>query len=251
MRRLKLALSVALILQATSTFAEDTGESNSNTESRAPAASSSSADEEYNFSWLDPDKKIYVLQNRKYRKARRSGIFASGGTNLSNPYRTEYLFTGRGGFWFTEQFGLEAFYSYVTNRNSDTLTELRNANSNALPFVRDHLQYYGALFSWTPWYAKLNFFNQILYYDWFLNAGIGRVHTQVDTNRSTSTPSKFVKEDFISYYYGTGMNFFLHRNFVIRFDLTGMTYRAKGSDNISLRWIFNYDMSLGLGFLFL
>ena len=28
-------------------------------------------DDEYNFSWLDPDKKIYVLQNRKYRKAGR------------------------------------------------------------------------------------------------------------------------------------------------------------------------------------
>ena len=40
---------------------------------RAPAASGdgSNSDDEYNFNWLDPEKKIYVLQNRKYLKANR------------------------------------------------------------------------------------------------------------------------------------------------------------------------------------
>ena len=42
-----------------------------------------SDDDEFNFSWLDPDKKVYVLQNRKYRKKNRFAIFLTGGLNLS------------------------------------------------------------------------------------------------------------------------------------------------------------------------
>src|SRR3954465_6960282 len=32
------------------------------------------ADDEYSFNWLDPDKKIYVLQNRRYLKAERAEL---------------------------------------------------------------------------------------------------------------------------------------------------------------------------------
>src|SRR4051812_15514010 len=82
-------------------------------EGRAPAseyasraiAKESGGDEEdeYNFSWLDPDKKVYVLQNRKYRKTGRLAISLAGGLNLSNPYRTEYELVPRADYWFSEQ----------------------------------------------------------------------------------------------------------------------------------------------------
>ena len=33
----------------------------------------------YSFSWLDPDKEVFVLQNRKYRKKGRLHLNAGGG----------------------------------------------------------------------------------------------------------------------------------------------------------------------------
>ncbi|MBI3544151.1 MAG: hypothetical protein HY075_12845, partial [Deltaproteobacteria bacterium] len=120
-------------------------------------------DDEYNFSWLDPDKKVYVLQNRKYRKAGRLAISLAGGLNLSNPYRTEYELVPRIDYWFSELFGIEVFYGSLSNHDNNTLTALKQASPTALPFVRENRTYYGAALTWTPWYSKLNFFNKILY----------------------------------------------------------------------------------------
>ena len=47
-------------------------------------------DDDYNFSWLDPDKKIYVLQNRKFRKANAAQLFLMGGMGLGETYRKAF-----------------------------------------------------------------------------------------------------------------------------------------------------------------
>ena len=54
------------------------------------SVTSTTSKAEYDFSWLDPDKKIYVIQNRKYLKAKRALVSVLGGLGLSNPYRTTY-----------------------------------------------------------------------------------------------------------------------------------------------------------------
>jgi outer membrane beta-barrel protein len=218
---------------------------------RSPAKENSeTSNDEYNFSWLDPDKKVYVVQNRKYRKAQRVALFASLGLNLSNPYRTEYVFTPRLSYWFTEQFGLEVFYTGVRNSDNYTLTALKKASPTALPYVRENRSYYGALFTWTPWYSKLNFFNMILYYDWFFNAGVGQVNTAVDHNTRADKSPDFVLENLFAFYYGTGMNFFVTRNWTVRWDLIGMAYSAVGADGVTKSTRTGYDFTLGVGYMF-
>jgi outer membrane beta-barrel protein len=216
----------------------------------AIAAPGSSDDDEYNFSWLDPDKKVYVLQNRKYRKKDRLAIYISGAINLSNPYRSEYMAIPRATYSFSEQFGAEVFFATVSNADNENLKALKKVSASALPFVREHRSYYGGLLIWTPWYSKLNFFNKILYYDWFLKGGLGQVSTALDRNRVAANASDFVLENFTAIYFGTGMNFFVTRNVLARLDLIGMTYGAKGADNVTELRQFNYDFAVGLGYLF-
>ena len=216
----------------------------------AVAAQGSSDDDEYNFSWLDPDKKVYVLQNRKFRKKDRFAIYLSGGINLSNPYRSEYMAIPRVGYSFSERFGAEFFFATISNADNENLKALKKVSSSALPFVREHRSYFGGLVIWTPWYSKLNFFNKILYYDWFLKAGLGQVATALDRNRDASLASNFLTENFVAAYFGTGMNFFVTRNVLARLDLIGMTYSAKGADNVTELRQFNYDFAVGLGYLF-
>lgn len=206
--------------------------------------------EEYNFSWLDPDKKVYVLQNRKYRKANRLAVFASAGNNLSNPFKTEYIGSVRGAFWLTEQFGIEGFFSFLTNSDNSTLKALKNVNSTALPFIRENRSYFGGVLSYTPWYAKLNFFNKILYLDWYFNLGLGQLSTAVDRNRLATGTSSYRFEDLMTVFFGVGQNFYVTKNILVRLDLVGMGYRATGADDVTEYTFTNFDFTAGVGFLF-
>lgn len=209
-------------------------------------------DDEYNFSWLDPDKKVYVLQNRKYRKDGRFAVYLQGGLNLNNPYRSELLYGPRVSYWLNEQFGFDAFYYGINSGKNETYESLEEAatNSGALPFVRRHHSYFGAQFTWTPWYAKINFFNKILYFDWFLNLGAGQAATSVDRNRSKTTPANFVDENVFTIFFGMGQNYYITRNWVVRLDLIGSTYTASSINANTSKRFTNFDFTAGLGYVF-
>ncbi len=236
-------------LKAGSSGADEVGGGRGPASTRGPAAASN-GDEEFNFSWLDPDKKVYVLQNRKYRKAGRFGLSVSGGTNLSNPYKTEYLYSGKGTFWITEQLGVEGFYTGLTNSDSGNFTALKNVNSTALPFVRENRSYYGGLAMWAPFYAKINLFNIILYFDWYFNAGLGQIRTAFDQNRLAGAGPNYKFENLTTFLFGTGQSFYIGKSFQIRLDLTGMAYRATSADNVTIKTFTNFDFSAGVGYLF-
>src|SRR4051812_15075943 len=74
-----------------------------------------SSNDEYNFSWLDPDKKIYVLQNRKYTKAGRALLSGMVNTSIAQPYRNSYGIDLRAAYYFSEAWGVEAFYGLFSN----------------------------------------------------------------------------------------------------------------------------------------
>lgn len=208
------------------------------------------ADDEYNFSWLDPDKKVYVLQNRKYRKKGRFAAFLAGGLEVSNPYRNAWAVVPRAAYWFSEQFGAEVFYANLSNSDSQTLRELRGASSAALPFVRENRSMYGGLISFTPWYAKLNFFNKILYFDWFFNAGAGQTNTAVDQNTFANRGPNYQLEDLFTVFFGTGQQFYVSQHFLVRLDLMGMYYTANAADGKSKSNYTNFDFTAGIGWAF-
>ena len=117
------------------------------------------AKEEYDFSWLDPDKKIYVLQNRRYRKAEHPTFSILGGMGLSGAYRTTYDFEGRAAYYFTEALGVEALFNWNINRSNSTFDALNQASTGTLPTIREIKNQVAGLFQWAPWYAKINVFN--------------------------------------------------------------------------------------------
>ena len=216
-----------------------------------PAYAGESVDQEddADFSWLDPDKKVYVLQNRKYRKAGKPAVFLGGGLDLNNPFRSGYFGTARGAFWATEQFGAEFFYSGFKNSDNATLTALKNNNSASLPYVREVRGYFGGVAAWAPFYGKLNLFNKILYYDWFINLGLAQVSTANDRNRLAAASANYVYENYLGFIFGTGQDFFITRHFSIRWDLIGLTYSATGADdNVRRFYSWNFGTSLGYHF---
>src|SRR4051812_26335749 len=102
----------------------------------------------YNFSWLDSDKEIYVLQNRKFRK---DGHFYVGGNvayNLSQDFLDAYGGTFRAGYFFNEDWGIEAVYGKNSSKESDTAKGVRE--QGAVPFYREIGTYSGAMLVWSP-----------------------------------------------------------------------------------------------------
>ena len=213
-------------------------------------------DDNYNFSWLDPEKKIYVLQNRKYRKAERLQLFALGGIGLGETYRTAYQFQPRMAYWFNEDFGIEAFYSVRWNNQNNAYRALVQASgSGATPLIREVNNEVGALFNWAPWYAKINVFNSVLYFDWYFSLGLGSMSTQIGPRTSTDAVygPQWQKQNLFAIYLGTGQLFHLSEMFSLRLDLIGHFYSAPiyggltgSAENKSIFSSFSFDTGIGI-----
>lgn len=206
-------------------------------------------EEDYDFSWLDPDKKIYVIQNRKYLKGRHVELMLGFGLNLSGPYSDGSMIIGRGAYYFNEQWGISIVGAAQSNSESDTLTELKSV-SNAFPGIRDVTSFFGGSVIWVPFYGKLNLFNKIFYIDWPLELGIASVSTDTDLNTRVGAAASIQSTTHTGFYWSTGFKFFLSRLFAIRLDALGLYYSApeifEGTVSGETKTYDNYYLSLGL-----
>lgn len=213
----------------------------------------------YNFSWLDKDKEIYVLQNRKFRKVEN---FYVGGTlayNLSQEFINAYGGTLRGGYFFKEDWGIEFIYGKNSNSENDTAKGVREQGT--VPFYRQIDSYMGAMIMWAPFYSKINTFNQIFYYDWMFGLGVGSIKTEDNRNKfdtAATNQNELTSEDNIGAIWNTGIRVYINENWSIRLDMTGQTYQADkvkrtgttGPTSKSSKLYSNYDLGLGLNYAF-
>lgn len=205
------------------------------------------ASDEYNFSWLDPDKKIHVLQNRKYLKGERPSLTVMGGPAPTSPYRNSYHLSGSFGFHFSELVGLEAHYSSVFNQENNTFANLKQSSPNALPLVREVRSQFGVNFLLVPWYAKINVFNQIFYFDWYFKIGAGLLRTALDQRTSSQSASSFLNEDLFAVFLGTGHQYHLSQNLFLKLDFSSSIYQAPRFGNEGGATWFSSNLC-GIGF---
>ncbi len=207
------------------------------------------AGDDYNFNWLDPDKKIYVLQNRRYVKAEHLLISGSGGYLLNNAYLKSYSAEGRAAFYILEALGVEVFYTKFFNSENQLIDALKTSAPTALPFVRRINAQYGGLIHWVPWYAKLNVFNQIMYFDWYFAGGAGSIDAAVDKRANLMAASNLVGEKLLGLYLATGHQYHINQHFVVRLDFTGAFYNATYDKKIAEKtWFSNLNCTIGAGF---
>ncbi len=218
------------------------------------AEAKESASDEYSFSWLDKDKKIYVLQNRRYTKAGRLLLSASGGVGSSNPYRDVQYVEPRLAVFFSEAFGVEAFYSKTFNSSNAAFQALEA--ESVQPFVRDINSQAGVLLHWVPWYAKINVFNKVLYFDWGFEAGVSKLDATVRYRFGSdleTDPVRQSDDDKIALLVGSTQQFFLNHDWSIRLDVLGAfyrgTYKVSGDAVSSDQVLFsNFQYGIGLGY---
>ncbi len=213
----------------------------------------------YDFSWLDNDKEIYVLQNRKFRKDGSFYVGATGAYNLSQDFLDAYGITGRGGYFFSEDWGIEFVYGRFSSQESDTAKGVKE--QGAYPFYREIESYLGGMLMWSPFYSKINTFNRVYYFDWMFGLGIANINTRdnrklFDTTIPAADQKSMTNESNVGALWNTGFRFYINQNWSLRLDITGVTYQAdktksNGSNKSTASKLFtNYDLGLGLNYAF-
>lgn len=208
----------------------------------------------YEFSWLDPDKEVFVLQNRKFRKASRLHVNVGGGITTSGAFVDSTTIQGRAGFFATEDYGLEVIYAKNSGKENDTAKLVRNSpgQTGSKPFRRIVQSYTGAMFLWSPFYSKINTFNSIVYMDWIFGVGYASL---VEKNNKLAFENVFQEDVETQETHGgiiweAGMKFYLNENFNIRTDLTAIHYSAKNLTTPGSSYKSNFDAAVSLGYTF-
>jgi outer membrane beta-barrel protein len=212
----------------------------------------------YNFSWLDNDKEIYVLQNRKFRKDGNFYIGATAAYNLSQDFLDAYGGSVRAGYFFSEDWGLEFIYGKNSSTENDTAKGVKEQAT--VPFYREVDSFMGAMLMWSPFYSKINTFNKIFYFDWMFGVGVGSITTRDNREKFVAGPNenKLTEESIIGGLWNTGFRFYINESWSLRLDLTGQTYKAdktkksgtSGPTSKASKLYNNYDVGLGLNYAF-
>jgi outer membrane beta-barrel protein len=209
----------------------------------------------YEFSWLDPDKEVYVLQNRTFRKAGHVHLNAGGGITTSGAFVNSTAIQGRAGYFFTEDFGFEGLYSKNSGKENDTAKGVRSSGvqgTGTTPFRRIVDNYWGIMALWSPFYSKINTFNKIVYMDWIF--GVGYAQLKEKNNKlafqSAALADVETAESHSGVIWEVGLKFYLSQEFSIRTDLTSVLYSANNISTSGSSMKTNYDATISLGYSF-
>jgi outer membrane beta-barrel protein len=210
----------------------------------------------YEFSWLDKDKEVYVLQNRKYRKVNRLYVGAGGVMSLSGAFIDAYAGRFQLGYFFKEDWGFEIHYAKYTGSENDTAKGVREQRT--VPFFRKLDTTTSFLVWWSPFYGKLNTFNSIFYYDWMIGFGLAQATTIDNRNEFISISDRsLTSENVTGATWSTAMRFHVNDHWSVRVDISGLHYNAdrksetESGSAISKSQIYtNLDVGVNLLFAF-
>lgn len=204
----------------------------------------------YDFLWLDPDKKVYVLQNKLHKK--EYTFYADIGyiSNFTSKFQDTNGYQFRAGFFIHEEWGLEVFHNQYSNKNNDDFRSVQAVN-DAEPFIRRFKSNTGALVIWSPFYGKINTFNQIFYFDWAFGAGISSIRAESNLKTATkdNVPNKYFAENYTGAVLKSNLKFHLSENIHLSVEYMNTYYNAPSAKSPKTdRLRTNTDVITSIGF---
>lgn len=186
----------------------------------------------YDFLWLDPDKAVYVLQNKIHKKENTFYMDAGYVTSFSGAFNDTRGVAVKGGYYFHEEWAVEALYLGYQNNRNDNYNNVKLVNG-AVPFVRRPTSTIGAGLVWSPFYGKINTFNKIVHFDWYFGFGAAMVNTQsnLKTVRNNTAADTYDSETRGGGYLKSGVKFHLNQNWHVGVEWMGTYYNAPGPRN--------------------
>jgi outer membrane beta-barrel protein len=209
----------------------------------------------YKYLWLDPDKSVYVLQNKLYEK--KNTFYADVGflKGLSSEFQSTRGAQLRVGYYFHEEWAIELMGNIYQNSDNDTFKNLTALN-DSVPFTEKLERSYGALAVWSPFYGKINTFNKIYYFDWSFGLGLGQVElkTNADTVASSATANEFNKKKTMAIMGKSLLRFHINEKWHVGLEYLNTSYESAGpklsTGTQTEKWRSNSDVIFSVGFSF-
>lgn len=208
----------------------------------------------YDFLWLDPDKQVYVLQNKVHKKEHTFYANIGTGLGLSSTFQDTSLFHGNAGYSFSEEWALETFYTQYSNKDNEALENLKRLNGS-IPFIRKTKNNFGLMAKWSPFYGKINTFNKIFYFDWSFGLGLGKINTESNAENVANAASAniYKAESYTSVIGKTELTLHATKNIHFSLGVIMNNYKAPGpaiSGVAKEKIRNNMDALLSVGFSF-
>lgn len=203
----------------------------------------------YDFLWLDPDKKVYVLQNKLYKKENSFYFDVGYLSNFTSKFQDTNGFQLKTGYYIHEEWGLEIFYNSYSNSNNSEYSNVKYV-SNVEPFIRKLNSSLGAVVVWSPFYGKINTFNKIFYFDWSFGAGATMLKSKSNLKTAgTPTANRFDSENHAGAVIKTNFKLHLKENVHVGVEYMNTYYRAAAPRNPDSDKLWtNTDIILSVGF---
>lgn len=183
----------------------------------------------YDFLWLDPDKSVYVLQNKIHKKKGSFYFDVSGIKDLSADFQKTYGMNVKLGHFFHEEWGVEFQYSTFSHKNNSAFDNIKALNGSE-PFIRRFEDSFSLLGIWSPFYGKINTFNKIFYFDWMFGLGLSQINseTNINTVQNPNIPSRFDKESHTALTGKTTFRFYMNETWHLDLEYKTDMFMAPG-----------------------
>lgn len=219
------------------------------------AASSTFAGEKdlYEFLWLDPDKSVYVLQNKVHPKDNSFYVDLGYASNQTSNFQDTTGAQLKAGYYFKEEYAIEFSYMQWNNSNNTAFKSVGAVNG-AEPFVVRPVSNASVFFIWSPFYGKINNFNEIYYFDWSFGVGTGQfnVESSLDSNiESPNSPNVYKDETFIPVQLKTNVKFHVNKRVHVGLEFLNTNFQtATPSSPNTEKWRQNNDLVFSIGVSF-
>jgi outer membrane beta-barrel protein len=206
----------------------------------------------YEFHWLDPDKAVYVLQNKTHKIENKFFVDLGYVKSLSSEFQETNGVMLTTGYNWHEEWGIEALYVSYNNRDNEAF---RNVSfvSDVEPFVRRHTRTIGIGPVWSPFYGKINTLNEIIYFTWNFSVGYALVTTENNLSTITIVNKKSVykSEDANGAYLKSLIKFNVSEHFNVGVGYFATMYNAAGPKAPKSKKLrYDSDLLLNLGWIF-
>jgi len=191
---------------------------------------------------LSPFKDIAVIQKRYMPKTNRFEFSSTIGTSVNNAFYTNWGFVGKLGYYWNEQWGLEAMYYWLNSSQRDITNKLHDKQGVETRSLVVPENFLGLAVKWVPIYGKVAWFNKrIIPFDLFFAAGGGLSKTGLNESEPTVHLS-------------AGQLFYVSKSWGVRWDIAINSYNAKilKSNGTSLVETSKYqtDLFMAIGAVF-
>ncbi len=184
--------------------------------------------------WSAKDDDYGVIQNRTFSKAGKLYLTLGYGPLVNDAFATARAAGGMLGYYFTEDFGLEASYLTYSSVKNDSVSNFNSLSAAGVsPNYNLLKSNVGVSATYTPFYAKMAFMNKaIMYFDMGFTLGAGlSSYDQVIFRRvqGPGTPIGEDKETASAPHFELGVmqQLFLNKNFAFRLDIKNTFYSQK------------------------